>query len=66
MQETIIDSYTKEYFISDSTTDELSLMRLETKTSGEEKILGWYISDDENISSQSDRSYLFSVNCNKC
>ncbi len=61
MQETIIDSYTKEYLINDSTTGELSLLRLETKASGEGKILGWYISDDENISSQSDSSCDFTM-----
>lgn len=61
MQETIIDSYTKEYLINDSTTGELSLLRLETKASGERIILGWFISDGENISSQSDSNYDFTM-----
>lgn len=34
IQETKIDSRTTEYLINDSTTGELSLLRLETKASG--------------------------------
>lgn len=51
-QETIIDSDTKEYLINDGSTDEVTFMRVVTDALGENKVIGWNISDMETMDSQ--------------
>ena len=56
-------SIAQEYLINGNTPNDLYLLRLETKETGEKRILGWHVSCDEDISGLRDREWDFVTEC---